>query len=80
MQFKQLDLKPQGNWFQRNIWTQHGKKTLVYMAGGAVLSLVFSLITGDLQKLSLGENVYSLMIGALFGFLITNSPCARGRC
>jgi len=80
MQFKQLDLKPQGNWFQRNIWTKHGKKTLVYMAAGAVLSLVFSLITGDLQKLSLGENIYSLMIGALFGVLITNSPCARGRC
>ncbi|WP_163717408.1 hypothetical protein [Mangrovibacterium lignilyticum] len=80
MEFKKLELKPQGNWFQRNIWTQHGKKTILYMVAGAVLSLVFSLITGDIEKLTFGENAYSLLIGAFFGFLITNSPCARGKC
>ncbi len=80
MEFKQLDLKPQGNWFQRKIWTPHGKRTLIYMLAGAVLSLIFSYITGDIEKLTLGENIYSLSIGAFFGFLITNSPCARGKC
>ncbi|PTN07585.1 hypothetical protein [Mangrovibacterium marinum] len=80
MKFKQLDLKPRGNWFQRKLWTPHRKRTFIYMLAGAMFSLVFSLITGDLAKLSLLENLYSILIGAFFGFLITNSPCARGRC
>ncbi len=82
MQFKQLDIKPEGNWFQRNILSQHGKKTMIYMAIGAVAALILTFLTGDkaISEFSAGEIFKSVFMGALFGLFITNSPCARGRC
>lgn len=82
MQFKQLDIKPEGNWFQRKILSQHGKKTMIYMLIGAVAALILTFLTDGkpISQFSAGEIFQSVFMGAVFGLFITNSPCARGRC
>lgn len=82
MEFKKLELKPQGNWFQRNIWTAHGKKTMLFVLFGGLISLVVSYLSGDItrENLSAGTIVNAMWFGGFMGFLLTNSPCARGRC
>lgn len=82
MEFKKLELTPQGSWFTRKIWTPHGKKTILYIVLGATISLLFHAITrdGELSEITTNEILNSAGIGALFGLFITNSPCARGKC
>ncbi|WP_372775906.1 hypothetical protein [Mangrovibacterium sp.] len=82
MEFKKLELQPKGNWFQRNIWTQHGRKTLLYVGIGAILSFSISYFSGDinLENLTMLNALKSMWFGAFMGFLLTNSPCARGKC
>jgi len=82
LQFKQLDIKPEGNWVQRNLLTPHAKKTIVAILIGAVAALVITLATDGkpIAALSSGDIFQSVFIGGFFGFFITNSPCARGRC
>ncbi len=82
MQFKQLDLKPQGSWITRTIHSPRFKTTLTAVAAGAVLGFLFFYFTeGRLMESIPGKEVLkSLLIGGFFGFFITNSPCARGRC
>jgi RsiW-degrading membrane proteinase PrsW (M82 family) len=82
MQFKQLDIKPQGNWFTRTINSSRFKTTLIAIAIGAILGFLFFYFTeGRLMESIPGKEILkSLLIGGFFGFFITNSPCARGRC
>ncbi len=82
MEFKQLDIKPEGSWIKRNILSQHGKKTITYMVIGAVVGFIFFFITEEKQfaTLTSGEIIKSMAMGGFFGFFITNSPCARGKC
>ncbi len=82
MQFKQLDIKPEGSWFQRTFLTAHAKKSLIYILLGVVAGPVFMLITNDksFAEFSTGDFFQSMLFGGAFGFFITNSPCARGRC
>ena len=82
MEFKQLDIKQEGSWFKRNIWTSHGKKTILYIALGALIGAVFFILSEDksMAEISSGEMVQSMFTGGLFGFLITNNPCARNKC
>jgi hypothetical protein len=82
LQFKQLDIKPEGNWIQRNLLTPHAKKTMVAILIGAVAALVVTLVTDEkaIAELSTGDIFQSIFVGGFFGFFITNSPCARGRC
>jgi hypothetical protein len=82
MQFKQLDIKPRGNRFTRTLRSPRFKTTLTAMAVGALLGFIFFYFTeGRLMESIPGNEIgKSLLIGAFFGFFITNSPCARGRC
>ena len=87
MQFKQLDIKPldikhKGNWFTRTINSPRFRTTITAIVIGAVLGFLFFYFTeGRLMESIPGrEIVKSLLIGGFFGFFITNSPCARGRC
>lgn len=82
MEFKQLDIKPEGSWIKRTIFTPHGKKTMLYIVIGAVAGLLFLLFTGEksVSELTPGELAQHLLIGGFFGFFITNSPCARNKC
>jgi len=82
MQFKQLDIKPKGSRITRTLYSPRFKTTLTAMIVGAVLGFLFFYFTeGRLMEHIPGkEIVKSLLIGGFFGFFITNSPCARGRC
>ena len=82
MEFKQLDIKPEGSWFQRTFLTPHAKKSLIYLLIGMLAGPVFMLITNDqsIAKLSSGDFFQSILLGGLFGLFITNSPCARNKC
>ena len=82
MQFKQLDIKPQGNWIGRIIQSPRFKTTITAILVGAAIGFLFFYFTeGSLmESIPAKEIVKSLLIGGFFGFFITNSPCARGRC
>ena len=82
MQFKQLDIKPQGSWFSRTLRSPRFKTTLTAMIIGALLGFLFFYFTeGRLMESIPGKDIgKSLLVGGFFGFFITNSPCARGRC
>jgi len=87
MQFKQLDvkgldIKPKGNRFTRTIHSPRFKTTITAMVIGAVLGFLFFYFTeGRLMESIPGRDIVkSLLVGGFFGFFITNSPCARGRC
>ena len=82
MQFKQLDLKSQGSWISRTVNSPRFKTTLTAILVGATISFLFFYITeGRLMESIPGKDIVkSLLIGGFFGFFITNSPCARGRC
>ena len=82
MQFKQLDIKPEGSWIQRTFLTPHAKKSLVYVLIGAFIGPVLMLLSNDksFTEFSTGEFFQSMLFGGLFGFFITNSPCLRDKC
>ena len=82
MEFKQLDIKPEGNWLQRTLANPHTKKTLKYTLIGALAGLaIFYFTEGkELSQITSGDVLKSMLIGGFYGFFITNSPCARGKC
>ena len=82
MQFKQLDLKPQGTWISRTVQSPRFKTTLTAIVVGSVIGFLFFYFTEgrQMEHIPANEIVKSLLIGGFFGFFITNSPCARGRC
>lgn len=82
MEFKQLDIKPEGSWLKRTLGSQHTKKTIIYIALGAIAGLLYFYFTEDKQMANItsGEIIKSMVVGGFFGFLITNNPCSRGKC
>ena len=82
MQFEQLNLKPQGSWIKRTISAPRFKTTITAILVGSVIGFLFFYLTeGRLMDSMPGnEIVKSILVGGFFGFFITNSPCARGRC
>lgn len=82
MEFKQLDIKTEEGWLKRTITSPHTKRTMIYIVLGAIAGFVFTYLSGGkpLAELSSDEIIQSMIIGAFFGFFITNSPCARNKC
>ena len=82
MEFKQLDIKPEGSWLIRNFWSKHSRKTYIYITLGAVAGIILYLLEGDRQfaNISFNEIIPNILMGGFFGFFITNSPCPRNKC
>lgn len=82
MEFKKLEIKPEGSWLKRTLASKHFRKTMLYILIGVVGGFFYYYFTEGhkLEILSLGEMGKSMLFGGFFGFFITNSPCARGRC
>ena len=82
MKFKQYRAEPKSNWLKRLIQSQHTKKTIIYIAIGALAGFLFLYIADgrhqDVMKTS--DILNNMLIGGLFGLFITNSPCAKNRC
>nr|WP_321405329.1 hypothetical protein [uncultured Carboxylicivirga sp.] len=82
MEFKKLDLKPEGSWLRRTLQSKHIQKTAIYMVGGAVIGFVVYYLTDakTVSAIEMGEVLNHVIVGGLFGLFVTNSPCSRGRC
>lgn len=82
MEFKKLEIEPEGSWLKRTMESKHTRKTLIYIAIGAVAGLVYLYFSEGKQwnELSNGDIFQSMIVGGFFGFFITNSPCARNKC
>ena len=82
MKFKKLELEPQGSWIKRMIQSKHIQKTAFYMLLGAIGGFLFFYLTGEKSGADLvfNEMFHNILIGAFFGWFITNNPCARNRC
>lgn len=82
MEFKKLEIEEEGSWIQRKLRNPHTKKTAIYMLIGAIAGFGFFYFTEgmSMDKIPMGDIIQSMAFGAFFGFFITNSPCARGRC
>lgn len=81
-QFKELEIKPEGSWLMRLLQSVRFRRTLLFTLGGAALGYgLFWLMEGQSTGLLWSDEALEhLLMGAGMGFLITNSPCARGRC
>jgi len=82
MEFKQLDIKPEGSWLKRTFESKHFRKTIIYMILGAIASFVLFYFTEgkQLADITSGDVMRSMFFGGLLGFFVTNSPCARNKC
>ncbi|MBN2347799.1 MAG: hypothetical protein JXJ22_03115 [Bacteroidales bacterium] len=82
MKFKELEIKPKSNWFKRTIQSPHIRKSIIFIALGAIAGLLFFYFTEGrhMDVISSGDFLKSALIGGFFGFFITNSPCARNKC
>lgn len=82
MEFKKLEITPESNWVKRIIQSQHARKSVIYIIIGAIGGVLFFYFTEgkNLNVITLGDIIKSMLVGGFFGFFITNSPCARGRC
>lgn len=80
--FKELDIKPERNRIQQFVKSQQFKRTIVAILIGSVAGFLFFYFTEGqhMDRVSTGDIMNSLLLGGFFGFFITNSPCARGRC
>lgn len=82
MQFKELEIKPEGSWIKRQLSKPHFRRTMIAILLGAAIGFgLFYLTEGrSMESIPANDIFKSLLIGGFFGFFITNSPCARGRC
>ena len=82
MQFKRLEIKPEGNRIKRIISSPHFKRSVIAILLGAVMGFGFYYF-GEaklLESMPGRDILKSMLMGGFFGFFLTNSPCARGRC
>ena len=58
------------------------RKTIIAILIGAVAALAFYYLTEaqNMDAFSIEDALKNMALGGFFGFFITNSPCARGRC
>jgi hypothetical protein len=82
IEFKPVKLEGKAKRAMRQEQWRHVGKTVLYMFGGAAVSLVFTYLSDGARIETWGQDEISqsALIGAFMGFFITNSPCARGRC
>ncbi|GAB1451252.1 hypothetical protein MASR2M47_13080 [Draconibacterium sp.] len=82
MEFKKLEIEPEGSWLKRTITSAHFRKSIIYIVIGAIAGFAFTYFSAGkpLVELSNGEIFQSMIFGGFIGFFITNSPCARNKC
>lgn len=82
IEIKPLEIQQEKNVWKRLLKSKHLRRTLLYMAVGAMVSFGISFVGEgmELSSMAINEIFQSVIIGAFMGFFITNSPCARGRC
>ena len=82
MEFKSLELKSKEGKFKRLIKNPQVRRSAFAILVGAIIGFaLFYFSEGrSLEHIPAGDIFKSILIGGFFGFFVTNSPCARGRC
>ena len=82
MEFKQLEIKPDGSWLKRTFESKYARKTVIYIVLGAIAGFALFYFTEgkQLAEITSGDVFKSMFFGSLLGFFVTNSPCARNKC
>ena len=82
MEFKKLEIKQEGSWIKRTLSSQRFKRTMLAISVGAIAGLLITFFTDgkELSAINPKDIWTNVFTGAFFGFFLTNSPCARGRC
>lgn len=82
MEFKPLELKPKEGRFKRLSKNPHVRRSAAAILIGATIGFaLFYFSEGrTMESIPAGDIFKSILIGGFFGFFVTNSPCARGRC
>ena len=82
MKIKELELKQESSWLKRTLKSAHTRKTVIYIVIGAAAGIMLLLLSQaeHLDRITGGDILQNALLGGFFGFFITNSPCARGRC
>ncbi len=82
MEFKKLEIEPEGNLLKRLITSAHFKKSIIYIAAGAAIGFLITFFGkgAEFSQLSKDELLPNILTGAFIGFFLTNSPCARNKC
>jgi hypothetical protein len=82
MEFKQLELSQEENWWKRTIRSKRLRKTLFAVIIGAGAGFLYFYFSEgrNMTEITSGDIWNSVLIGGFLGFFVTNSPCARGRC
>ena len=81
MEFKKLEIE-QERGLKRILRSQHLRRSLFAILIGALAGFAYFYFTEGkhMEVLQAADILKSMGLGAFFGFFITNSPCARGRC
>ena len=81
MEFKKLELEDEKG-SSTGVLKPQLRKTLIAVLIGAVIGFMYFYLSEgrNYEVIELGDILKSAGIGAFFGFFVTNSPCARGRC
>ncbi|MGC9344323.1 MAG: hypothetical protein ACP5E3_16585 [Bacteroidales bacterium] len=79
---KKLEIQPEKKGLKGLIKSRQFRRSIVAILIGAIAGVGFFYLTEGINMASIefGEILNSALIGAFFGFFITNSPCARNRC
>ena len=81
-QFEELKLEQEGSVVKRFFAKPQTKKTLIAIGVGAIGGFLYFYFSEGkhMAQLEVPLIIKSMLIGGFFGFFVTNSPCARGRC
>lgn len=79
---KPLELKDDDNDFLKKQKIKHIRKSIIFVVLGMIAGVGYYYFSEGqhLDAMTLGSITKSALVGGFFGFFITNSPCARGRC
>ena len=82
IEFKKLEIKSEETWLKRTIGSKHFRKSVIYVIIGAIAGFAYFYFTEGkhMDNIPLGEIAKSMIFGGVFGYFITNNPCAKGKC
>lgn len=82
MEIKKLEIEQERGLLKRLFKSRQFRRSLIaiLIGAGAGFSYFYFTEGRHMDVLLAGDIIKSLLLGGFFGFFITNSPCARGRC
>jgi len=82
IEVKKLELQRENKGIKGFFKSKQTRRTLIAILIGSLVALGFYYFTEgqSMDTFSMEQALKNMALGGFFGFFITNSPCARGRC